>query len=178
MIDHEAAQRFMAAPQFAGTDPDSLRALLDALVEDRAKAGTVLLQQGQPNDHLSILIDGSATIERAFHDRPKETLATLHAPALFGTTSFFRPTPPTVSVRAVTDVWLLTLYHPAHEELRANNPRAAEALLLAVVRVLAERFDLVDKRVSDCLSEHADDHPKVTEWSGFRARLFEEPAIE
>ena len=65
--------------------------------------------------------------------------------------------------------------HPAHERLRRTNPRAAEALALAVVRVLAERFDLLDKRVSDGLVQHADDQPKVTEWSGFRARLFEEP---
>ncbi|MDR3638891.1 MAG: cyclic nucleotide-binding domain-containing protein [Isosphaeraceae bacterium] len=178
MIDDDAAQRFMTAPQFAGTDPASLRALLNTLVEDRAPAGAVLLEQNQPNDHLSILIGGTATIERTFPDRPKEVLATLNAPALFGTTSFFRPSPPTVTVRAISEAWLLTLYHPAHDKLRAENPRAAEALLLAVVRVLAERFDLVDKRVSDYLFAHADDHPKVNEWSGFRARLFEEPAIE
>lgn len=178
MIDHEAAQRFLAAPQFADINPDSLRTLLDAMVEARASAGTVLLEQGHPNDHLSILIGGSATIERTFPNRHKEVLATLNAPALFGTTSFFRPNPSTVTVRATSDVWLLTLYHPAHEKLRAEKPRAAEALLLAVVRVLADRFDLLDQRVSDHLAQHADDHPKVNEWSGFRARLFEEPALE
>ena len=178
MADTNAAERFMTAPQFAGTAPDALRALLDALVEARAPAGVTLLEQGQPNDHLSILIGGTATVERTFPDRPKEGLATLNAPALFGTTSFFRPTPPTVTVRATSDVWLLTLYHPAHERLRAENPRAAEALLLAVVRALAERFDLLDQRVSDYLAEHAGDPPKVNEWSGFRARLFEEPALD
>ena len=52
-----------------------------------------------------------------------------------------------------------------------------QALALAVVRILAERFDLLDKRVSDSLAQHADDHPKVTEWSNFRARLFEEPNL-
>jgi CRP-like cAMP-binding protein len=178
MIDEEAAQRFMSAPQFAGTDPDSLRALLGALVEARAPAGAVLLEQGHANDHISILIGGTATIERTFAERPTEILAHLNAPALFGTTSFFRPTPPTVTVRATSDVWLLSLYHPAHDKLRAQNPRAAEALLLAVVRVLAERFDLLDKRVADYLAEHGDDQPKFNEWSGFRARLFEEPALD
>ena len=178
MIEGEAAQRFMASPQFADTPPEQLRALLAAMVEARAEAGAVLLEQGHLNDHLSILIGGTATIERNTPGRPREVLATLTAPALFGTTSFFRPTPPTVTVRATSDVWLLTLYHPSHDALRAANPRASEALLMAVVRVLAERFDLVDQRVSDQLAEHADDQPKVNEWSGFRARLFEEPAIE
>jgi len=178
MIDHEAVQRFLTAPQFADIDPESLRAVLGVMVEARASSGAVLLEQGHANDHLSVLIGGSAIVERTFPDRPKEVLATLSAPALFGTTSFFRPTPPTVTVRATSDVWLLTLFHPAHEKLRVERPHAAEALLLAVVRVLADRFDLLDKRVSDHLAAHADDHPKVNEWSGFRSRLFEEPAIE
>jgi hypothetical protein len=30
---------------------------------------------------------------------------------------------------------------------------------------------------STYISQHPDDHPKVTEWAGFRARLFEEPGI-
>jgi CRP-like cAMP-binding protein len=177
MVHAEAAERFLAAPLLADVDRDARHALLDALVEARAPAGAVLLEQGQPNDHLSFLIAGTATVERTLAGRHKEVLATLTAPAIFGTTSFFRPTPPTVTVRATSDVWLLTLYHPAHDRLRRDNPRAAEALSLAVVRVIAERFDLLDKRVSDYMSQHADDAPKVTEWSDFRARLFEEPGV-
>jgi CRP/FNR family cyclic AMP-dependent transcriptional regulator len=158
-------------------DRDSRRAVLNVLTEDRAKTGAILLRQGEPNDRLSFLIEGSALIERTLADGRKEILAHLTAPAVFGTTSFFRPNPPTVTVRATTDVCVLTLDHPTHERLRRDNPRAAEALALATVRVLAERFDLLDKRVSDSLAQHADDQPKVTEWSGFRARLFEEPGM-
>jgi CRP-like cAMP-binding protein len=177
MIDHKAVERFLSAPQFADVALEARRALLDAMVEAQAPAGTVLLQQGQPNDHLSFLLEGTATVERASPGRPKEIVANLSAPAFFGTTSFFRPFPPTVTVRAGSDVQLLTLYHPAHDTLRAENPRAAEAIALAVVRVLAERFDLLDQRVSDQLAQHAEDHPKVNELSSFRARLFQEPHL-
>jgi CRP/FNR family cyclic AMP-dependent transcriptional regulator len=177
MVQSEAAKRFMAAPLLAEIDPNTRRDLMNALVEQRATAGSTLLEQGQPNDHLSFLIGGAATVERIFPDHRTELLATLSAPALFGTTSFFQPTPPTVTVRATTDVWLLTLYHPAHEQLRIENPRAAEALAIAVVRVLAERFDLLDQRVTDHIKQYSHDHPKVTEWSSFRSRLFEEPNV-
>jgi CRP-like cAMP-binding protein len=176
MVSTAAAERFLAAPFLAGVDPALRSALLALLSEERAAARTVLLAQGQPNDHLSFLIEGTITIERVFPEGQKETVTTLSAPAVFGTTSFFRPTAPSVSVVATTDVWFLTLYHPAHEQLRRENPRAAEALALAAVRVLAERFDVLDKRVSDYLARH-DDPPKATEWSSFRARLFEEPHI-
>ena len=40
-----------------------------------------------------------------------------------------------------------------------------------------ERFDMLDKRVSDYLAGHGDEPPRATEWSSFRARLFEEPHI-
>ena len=176
MVKADVAERFLAAPLLTDVEEAAKHALLAVLEESRAQAGTVLLQQGRPNGQLSFLIEGSAVVERA-RAEGKEVLASLTAPALFGTTSFFRAVPSTITVRATSEVCVLTLDHPAHDRLRREDPRASEALALAVVRVLAERFDLLDKRVSDSLAQHADDHPKVTEWSGFRARLFEDSSI-
>lgn len=177
MVEGDAAERFLSAPLWADVDRESRRAVFDAMEEGRAGAGTTLLRQGHPNDRLSFLIEGSALIERTYPAGRKEILATLTAPAAFGTTSFFRPNPPLASVRATSDVRLLSLSHPQHDRLRRANPPAAEALALCILRVLSERFDMLDRRVSDFLAEHADDPPKVNEWAGFRARLFEEPNI-
>jgi len=177
MVEGDAAERFLAAPLWAEVDRESRLALLEAMEERRAKAGTTLLAQGQPNDRLSFLIEGGAVIERSYPEGRKETLATLTPTSAFGTTSFFRPDPPLASVHATSDVRLLTLSHPQHDRLRRTNPRAAEALALVILRVLSERFDLLDRRVSAFLAEHADDPPKVNEWAGFRARLFGEPNV-
>jgi CRP-like cAMP-binding protein len=177
MIDAQAAERFMAAPWLAEADTDTKRAILNALVEARAPAGATLLEQGQPNDHLTFLIEGTAAIERDFGHGRRETITTMTAPAVFGTTSFFQPEPPTVTVRATADVWMLSLYHPAHEALRKADARAAEALALAVLRTLSERFDLIDKLFSDYMARHPDDSSGTSEWAGFRARLFDEPGI-
>ncbi len=175
MINEEAAKRFMSAPWLAEVDRESKVALLNTLAEERAKAGSILLAQGQPNDHLTFLIDGSVELERTFRNGRKEIITTLAAPAVFGTTSFFQPTPPTVTARARTDTWMLTLHHPAHDALRRDNPRAAEALALAVVRTLSERFDLIDKLFTDYITQHPDvPPPTASEWTRFRARLFEE----
>jgi CRP-like cAMP-binding protein len=175
MIDDEAARRFMTAPWLAEVERETKIALLNSLEEVRAKAGAVLLAQGQPNDHLTFLIDGIVDLERTFGNGRKEKITTLTAPALFGTTSFFQPKPPTVTARARTDVWVLTLHHPAHDALRKNNPRAAEALALAVVRTLSERFDLIDRQFTEYISQHQDvPSQTVSEWARFRSRLFEE----
>src|SRR5262245_50202906 len=178
MIDAEATRRFLAAPWLAEVDREPKLALLSALAEQRANVGSILLKQGQPNDHLTFLIDGSVEMERTFGNGRKEIVTTLSAPAVFGTTSFFQPKPPTVTVRAKTDVWMLTLHHPAHDALRRDHPRAAEALALAVVRALSERFDLIDRLFTDYIEHHPDVPANTaTEWSRFRARLFEEHKI-
>ena len=175
MIDTEAAERFMAAPWLGEIDPDTKRAILNALVEARAPNGATLLEQGQPNDHLCFLIDGTAIIERPNTKKGRrETITTLTAPALFGATSFFQPKPPTVTVRATSDVWILSLYHPDHEALRTANPRAADALALAILRALSERFDLLDKLFSELTARHSNEPDRVSEWAGFRASLFED----
>ena len=116
--------------------PRARRRSSTALVEARAPAGVTLLEQDQPNDHLTFLIDGTAEIHRTFEGGRREVITTIAAPSVFGTTSFFRPDPPSVGVRATSDVWMLSLYHPAHEALRRQNPRAAEALAVAILRAL------------------------------------------
>jgi CRP/FNR family transcriptional regulator, cyclic AMP receptor protein len=177
MVSTAAAERFLAAPWLSEVDPASRRAILSVLAEERAPADATLLVQGQANDHISFLIEGSVTVLRTFLDGRVEIVATLVAPSVFGETSFFRPTPPIVSVRANSPVWLLTLDHPSHERLRLENLKAAEELSLAAVRVLAERFDMLDKRISDYMAQHPDGHPRATEWAKFRARLFEDSTI-
>lgn len=176
-VHTEVGDKFLNGPLLADVDEDQRRAVLGALVEERASKGSVLLAQGQPNDHLSFLIGGTVTVDRRRPDGRTEAIATLAAPSVFGTTSFFSPRPPTFNVRAASDVWLLTLHHPEHKRLRREHPHAAEALALTVLRVLTERFDELDQMFSTYISQHPDDHPKVTEWAGFRARLFEEPGI-
>jgi CRP/FNR family transcriptional regulator, cyclic AMP receptor protein len=177
MIDTEASERFMAAPWLGDVGPEIKRAILNALVEGRVPSGATLLAQDQPNDHLSFLIEGTASIERVLPNGRREVLTLLAAPAVFGSTSFFRPQPPSVSVRATSDVWLLSLYHPAHEALRAADPRAAESLALAVLRALSERFDMMDKYIVDFLARHPNEPEKSSEWSRFRARMFEEQGV-
>ena len=177
MIDLEASRHFMAAPWLGEADPESKRAILAALVEARAPSGSILLEQDQPNDHLSFLIAGTAHIERTFENGRREVITTITAPSVFGTTSFFRPDPPTVAVRATSDVWILSLYHPAHEELRRENPRAAESLAVAILRALSERFDLMDRLLTGYFTRHRDEPSRTSEWAGFRARLFDESVL-
>ena len=174
MVSPAASERFMASPWMGQMTSASLQAVLNVLVETRAAAGSTLIHQGHPNDHIAFLIEGAATVSRVVEFGRKEVLTQLNAPSIFGLTSFFRPQPPGFSVHADTAVWVLTLDHHAHDLLRRADARAAEDLALLAVRVLSDRFDMLDQRITANMAQHPADHPKATEWASFRARLFDE----
>lgn len=169
-MEPSAADRFLAMPWLADLDLESRAALLDVLVEDRRPAGEALAVQGLHNDKLSFVIEGKVTISRTYPDGRTERIADLTAPAVFGESAFFSGLPSVVTTRATTSVRRLTLDHDSYERLRRENPHAAEQLALAAVRVLSERFEILDRRVSELTL----DHPKADELGRFRARMLEE----
>jgi CRP/FNR family cyclic AMP-dependent transcriptional regulator len=169
--------RFLDSPLLAGIDDESRRAVSRKLAPDRAAAGTALLRQGEPNDRLWFVVEGSVAIERRQPDGHIDVLTSISGPAVFGTTTFFRSSAPSASIRASTSLTFWTLDREGHEALRRDNPRAAEALALAVVRIISERFDQLDVRLGELMAKHGDDRSTVTELATFRARLFEEPAL-
>ena len=177
MVSPAASEHFMASHWLAEMDAAARRAVLDVLDEHHAEPGSPLLEQGQPNDHIAFLIEGAAKVTRDGSRGLIESLTTLTAPSLFGLTSFFRPRPPDFTVKATTPVWFLTLDHHAHDVLRRADPHAAEQLALTALRVLSERLELLDRRITEDLAAHPDGDPKVTEWTDFRARFFDDSAI-
>ena len=170
-------RQFLESPLLVGVDESSRRAIFRALVEGEVPAGFALLEQGRPNDRLWFVIGGEVAIERVGAKGRVEMLAVLSGPAIYGTTTFFRGTALSATIRARSALTVGTLDHRAHDRLRLDDPRAAENLALSVVRVLSERFDLLDARLAEILADHAGDAPRATEWANFRARLFEEPTL-
>ncbi len=177
LLATEERGRFLDSPLLGGVDDESRMAVFRRLVSGRAPAGTALLSQGEPNEHHWFILEGSVAIERKQADGHLDRMATMSGPAIFGTTTFFRSTAPHASIRASSDLMFWTLDREGHEALRRDNPRAAEALALAVVRVLSERFDILDVRLAELMAENGDDHPRTTELANFRSRLFEEPSL-
>jgi CRP/FNR family transcriptional regulator, cyclic AMP receptor protein len=54
----------MVAPWLGEVDSETKRAILTALIEAKVPSGSILVAQDQPDDHLSFLIEGTASIER------------------------------------------------------------------------------------------------------------------
>lgn len=176
-VSPAAAERFLNASILEDIAAEHRLALLEVLQERRAEAGTVLVEQGKVNDCIWYLLEGEVSIQRSYPGRGIELVVNLPASTVFGESSFFRGSPPIVSAIAKSPVWVLTLDRASHARLRRDSIAAAEAFALASVRVLAEQFDLLDRRVSDYLAEHPDGPAKSNEWARFRDRLFVEQGL-
>jgi CRP-like cAMP-binding protein len=172
MISKQAAERFLASNWLGEMDQGSRKAILTFLDEHRARMGAILLDDKRSNDRIFFLLEGELVVIRN-----GETLASIIAPTMFGLTTFFRAVPPYYMARATTALWYLTLDRAAHERLREENPRVAEQLALAAVHILSDRLETIDRRISDQLKQGSSAGRSDTEWSSFRARLFEESAI-
>ena len=98
-----AAERFLSGPMLAEVDADARLALSKALVEARAPSGTPLIEQGRLDGRLWFLVEGTVAVVRRVGDED-QVLARFAAPGIFGATWFFRPNPPTASIRATSNV--------------------------------------------------------------------------
>ena len=173
----DSESRFLDAPWLDGVDA-SVRLILWKTLDERSVApGFALLEQNQANHRLWFVADGAVAVERVRPDGRPEVLADLSGPAIYGTTNFFRNSLPTMTLRATAAIRGWTLERGAYDQLRLDHPDAAAALALAVVQVLAERFDMLDRRLTSLLAAHEGDQHRTTEWANFRSRLFEEPAV-
>jgi CRP-like cAMP-binding protein len=153
--------------------------VLAVLREESAAAGTALLAQGKLNGRIHFLLDGAVEVVRTFPDGHEEIVGHLGAPTVLGELSFFRRCPCLMSVRTTAPARFLVLDHDAHEALRRSDPRAAEQLAIGVIQLLAERFEGLDRKVTDFLAnqEKAQKLARSSEWTAFRGRLFEESAL-
>jgi CRP-like cAMP-binding protein len=159
---------------------DSAREAIRAVLrEETAEAGAVLLTEGASNDRLGFLAEGSLRLTRSYPGHPDEEVVRLDAPATFGETSFFRGKASLVTARAQTASRFFALDRDAYDGLRRSDPVAAEELARAMLCLLAERFDLLDRRVSEFLAENGNGEKarKASEWSAFRTRLFREGGL-
>jgi CRP-like cAMP-binding protein len=174
MISQAAIQRCQAASWLQALDRDSRTRLENVISERRADAETVFFAEGQTNDRLFVLLDGTVAFHRTYAGHPPELVARVTPPGLFGVTTFFGGKPSRVEARAETAVWVLELDRTQFDALADTDPRAAAQLARAVIGDLAERFDALDRRVSEFLAHPPADARRRSEWVEFRSKFFEE----
>lgn len=94
--------------------------ILSSLQPTQAAAGETIVRQGTPADKLLIVVDGDAEVIRE-DDGFEQQIASLHSGDLYGEIAIMRDEPRSASVRATTDVRLLSLDRDSFKNLIAQS---------------------------------------------------------
>jgi len=158
---------------------DELRTLFEHMEHLCYESDSLVLEQGTESKGLWLLSDGCCEVVRKNLDESKsQVLAMLGPGTVFGEMSFFHRTPHSASIKTVTKATVHKLSQEAFEDLSKNTCNTATRLLTNIVRVMADRLQLMDKWVCELMdSSAAQTEEPVTqqdEWHEFRAKLYSE----
>ncbi|MET7327049.1 Crp/Fnr family transcriptional regulator [Nonomuraea sp. NPDC005650] len=143
-------------PMFAGLDDGRLRGLAALSRRRRYPAGQVLCTEGDPAEHLIVLLDGRVKAGRVSAEGREVVLAVEEAPVAFDKTALLVDGPHRATRTAMTAVEVAYVPRSPVLELVAAEPSVAARLLrtlAATVRDLDER--LTDAAVRDVPSRVA-----------------------
>lgn len=118
-------------PLFAGVPGRTLVALALRGSELEVGAGDVVIEQGAVEDHLFVVVRGRLVAR----DGPR-TLRELDAGATVGELAALAPEPRSATVIALEESLLLRIDKPVLDELLADRPELAGAVITSLVRML------------------------------------------
>jgi len=116
-------------PLFADLDERSVQAVAILAHESAAKAGDVLMLEGEPGDAFYVIVDGTVRIERAGRQ-----IRSLSAGGYLGEIALVDRRPRTATATCVTDVRLLTIRAHEFERLMETLPEVDRRIRAAVER--------------------------------------------
>ncbi|MDJ0497759.1 MAG: cyclic nucleotide-binding domain-containing protein [Acidimicrobiia bacterium] len=129
-------------PLFSDLPDADLELLAAGAVEETVPAGTVVFREGDQGDRACVIVDGEVEVVKA--SGPNEMLLAIRHPGdVVGEMSLLDAAPRMATVRAKTDVTLLTIPKRQMDDLVANSATASRALFA----VLLERWRETDARL-------------------------------
>ena len=132
-MDHEVVRR---APLFTGLDDEAAAALLASTTSVELPRGQALFSEGQPGEHLYVIVAGKIKLGRTSGDGRENLLTVLGPGEMFGELSLFDPGPRTATATAVSDARLIALGHTDLQSWLTGRPDVAQHLLGALARRL------------------------------------------
>jgi CRP-like cAMP-binding protein len=118
-----------AVPLFADLDERSLQAVAILARETAAKAGDVLMLEGEPGDEFYVIVDGTIRIEKG--DR---TIRSMTAGGFLGEIALVEQRPRTATATCVTDARLLEIRSHEFQRLMETLPAVHRRIRTAIDR--------------------------------------------
>jgi CRP/FNR family transcriptional regulator, cyclic AMP receptor protein len=142
---------------FGGLQPDELESIRPLLETKSHDAGDLLLREGQPNDRIYFILEGSVSIERS-----GTVLATLGEGDTFGEMEFLDVMPAVATVRARVATTVAAISNRALRELSRTSMRAFALVVMNLARDLSRRLRRMDEIVAGLRSVQTGSEPPAS----------------
>ena len=133
------------APLFTALDDAAALTLRSSMESIRLPKGSTLFSEGDPGDHLYVIVEGKLKLGTSSGDGRENLLSILGPGEMFGELSLFYAGPRTSTATAVTDVRLLSLGHDKVIPWVTEHPQVA----LDLLERLAQRLRRTNEVVGD-----------------------------
>lgn len=130
---------------FAGLDDSALALLMARARETIAPAGTVIVREGEPGNHLYLIASGSVRVCKRFDRTGEVELARLKAGDFFGEMCILETLPRAATVLTGTDSILHALPSVAFYDLFQAKPDQYGILMLNIARDVSRRLRRLDE---------------------------------
>lgn len=135
-----------------GLTPAQAQELAYATLPARARAGDVVMQQGEKINGLFLLMDGVADILKQRPDGGLDLLNSVAGPTLLGELSLLTGRPHSATVRARTDCEFYILTRPQFARLLENDSIALFKLVVTMAEVLCGRLSRIEDKLLELLA--------------------------
>lgn len=133
------------APLFVALDDEAASALRATMVEVKISRGDELFVEGDPGEHLYVIVEGKIKLGTASSDGRESLLAVLGPGEMFGELSLFDPGPRTATATAIVDSKVLGLGHEDLGPWLSGRPGVSQELL----KSLAQRLRRTNEALAD-----------------------------
>lgn len=166
MTQSEIAKLIAQVPLFTTLPQTELEQLVDTLQPSEFAAGTLLMREGECDEHFYILLDGEVEVIKALGTPDERQLAVKSQGAFFGEMSLFNPQGRhTASVRARTVAHTLEITRQDFDTLLRHQPTVVYELIRVMSRRLeeSENATILDLREKNRLLTQAYEELKAAQ---------------
>ena len=169
MLTSISPEQLSRIPLFADLTETEREELMRSFEEIAFVAGDVVVQTGDFEPALYVVLIGAVAIELDVPGGEDSLIATVESQGVFGEASFFHPAPHSATVRCREPTTLLRLPRPEFERLLAENSLPAYRIGAKAAQILAARLQATDHWLAQLLTE---EQGSVTaSWRRFREGL-------
>jgi CRP-like cAMP-binding protein len=134
---------------FGRVEAGARSALTERLQPVDFPAGHTVYTEGDPGDHMYIIISGKVKMGRLSRDGGEDLLAVIGPSEMFGEMSTFDPGPRTSRATTISEVRAVSIGRDALRSLMFDSPAIAEQLLRVLGRRLRRTTNLADLIYTD-----------------------------